>query len=366
MSFHIAFARGSSPGHDHQSPALAAELARRGHRVTDAHRLSPADRPDLVVWRDPAGLELARRWSIPDVRLAVDPVDPEDPQPAIACFPRALQPRGELVADHVLFAGRLGATHERPLRDPYHDIELRGDDEGSGGDIAAADRLEEILQRPSRPSAEVLFDRVLEADDDADDEEDWPRQELLRRADHATYSMLCRELESDDADRRNWAVGLLGGLGGWTRYRVQFILLYRPFRAATVDRLIALAAVEEDEDVLLSLGRAFGNLDDPRAIPTLLGLKDHPDEDVRWGVVQGLLHLKDERAVAALIELSTDEDGDVRDWATFGLATLIEIDTPEVRAALYARLDDPAACDEAVHGLVERGLMDDPDAEEDD
>lgn len=371
MPFSIAFDRGSSRGHDHQSPALAAELQRRGHHVTDV-RLHAADtpRPDLIVWRDPAGLELARRWSIPDVRLTVDPVDPDDPQPTIACFPRARQPRGELVADHVLFAGRLGPPHERPLGDPSDSVcSLRSDDQGSGGVDAAADRVEAILAgglAARRPTAEELFEEVLfltGPSRDRDDEEDAPRRELLRRADHTTFSMLCRELESADPERRGWAAGLLGGLGGWNAPRA---FLYRPFRAATVDRLIALAAVEEDEEVLCDIGAAFGNLDDPRAIPALLALREHEDEDVRYNVVQGLLGHDDDRAVAALIELSTDEDDDVRDWATFGLGSQIERRTPEVIAALMARLDDPAARDEAIHGLVERGLMDAPDDEEDD
>jgi hypothetical protein len=368
MPFHIAFARGSARGHDHQSPALAAELQLRDHRVSDAHRLGTADRLDLVVWRDPAGLELARRWAIPDVRLAVDPVDPDDPQPTIACFPRAQQPRGELVADHVLFAGRLGRAHERPQRhldDPVS-WRMRYDDEGSGGVVAAAEWIEALLEPPPRPTADDLFEAVLLMADERGAEEDEPRRELLRRADHATFSLLCRELESPDPDRRGWAAALLGGLGGWTSHRIELCFWYRPFRTATVDRLIALAAVEEDEDVLVEIGEAFGNLDDPRAIPVLLTLKDHPDEDVRWAVVQGLLGLDDDRAVAALIELSTDEDDDVRDWATFGIGSQIDRDTPEIRAALMARLDDPAARDEAIDGLVERGLMTAPPDEEED
>ena len=57
----------------------------------------------------------------------------------------------------------------------------------------------------------------------------------------------------------------------------------------------------------------------------------------------------------ALMVLSADTDGGVRDWATFGLAELLETDSPEVRAALTARLDDLAAiADQARAGLVKR------------
>ena len=51
----------------------------------------------------------------------------------------------------------------------------------------------------------------------------------------------------------------------------------------------------------------------------------------------------DKRAIAALIKLSGDDHPQVRNWATFGLGSLLEVDTPEIREALYQRflLEDP-------------------------
>ena len=59
----------------------------------------------------------------------------------------------------------------------------------------------------------------------------------------------------------------------------------------------------------------------------------------------------------ALIELSGDPDAAIRDWATFALGTLAEHDSPALRDALAARLDDGDADAriEAVHGLAVRG-----------
>ena len=65
----------------------------------------------------------------------------------------------------------------------------------------------------------------------------------------------------------------------------------------------------------------------------------------------------DAMSVRTLLELSGDESGEVRDWATFGLGSLCTLDTPEVRAALVARLADaqPEVRGEAMVGLACRG-----------
>ena len=61
--------------------------------------------------------------------------------------------------------------------------------------------------------------------------------------------------------------------------------------------------------------------------------------------------------LAALIALSADPEAAVRDWATFALGTLAEQDSPALRDALAARLDDPDEDTrlEAIHGLALRG-----------
>ena len=57
-----------------------------------------------------------------------------------------------------------------------------------------------------------------------------------------------------------------------------------------------------------------------------------------------------------LSDLSRDADEEVRDWATFGLGSLTEVDTPELRETLLARLvdTDDNTRGEAVIGLAKR------------
>ena len=104
---------------------------------------------------------------------------------------------------------------------------------------------------------------------------------------------------------------------------------------------------------------ALGHINDPRAIEPVAKFKNHPDADVRWGVVHMMTGHVNDLAIKTLIELSADEDDNVRDWATFGIgdvANLYEIDSPEIREALAARLDDTylAARLEAITGLAPR------------
>jgi HEAT repeat protein len=76
----------------------------------------------------------------------------------------------------------------------------------------------------------------------------------------------------------------------------------------------------------------------------------------KYASLDSMLSHTDPRAVACLITLSADPEAGVRDWATFGLGVQIDIDTPEIRAALRARLYDPDGdtVGEAIVGLARR------------
>jgi HEAT repeat protein len=117
-----------------------------------------------------------------------------------------------------------------------------------------------------------------------------------------------------------------------------------------------MLGTEDSPEVLASIGIALGHRGDAHAIGPLLPFQQHPDADVRYGVVFGLLGHIDPCALDCLIALSADPEVRVRDWATFGLAVQIDTDTPELRAALHARLQDPDGntAGEAMVGLARR------------
>jgi HEAT repeat protein len=97
----------------------------------------------------------------------------------------------------------------------------------------------------------------------------------------------------------------------------------------------------------------------PDAVRPLLRLEQSPSANIRRSVAEGLSGAMSDQivpgGVEALIRLSADPEAAVRNWATFSLAQLTN-DSPEVRRALWARVDDPDydTRSEALVGLAER------------
>jgi HEAT repeat protein len=114
------------------------------------------------------------------------------------------------------------------------------------------------------------------------------------------------------------------------------------------------------DDTALGRIRALHKMGTVEVLAAVLGDAASPDARLRLAVAQAIPSCwgdpVEPRAIDSLVLLSSDTDGDVRDWATFGLGTLLDVDTPEVRDALVARLrdehDDARA--EAIMGLARR------------
>jgi HEAT repeat protein len=151
---------------------------------------------------------------------------------------------------------------------------------------------------------------------------------------------------SEEAKERTLGANVLGQLG----------VPDRAFPEECFQTLSGMLTSENDPEVLEAIAVAYGHLNDVRAVELLAPLSSHADADVRMSVVHAMSRHDDALAIRSLIQLSKDEDEDVRDWATFGLGSLIETDTPEIREALIERLVDKNndARGEALVGLARR------------
>jgi len=206
-----------------------------------------------------------------------------------------------------------------------------------------------------------LFDRaMIGLDDEVEISEDNPLgwsaiAALHRSGGRDVLDAALVACADPDSLRRRVGASVLGQLG-------HVAVGFQPvFEEERYQGLATLLAAEREGPgspaVLADVCVALGHLRDPRAIPALVDLRAHPETSVRFGVVFGLSGHDSQEAIDGLIELSADTDEDVRDWATFGLGQLIETNTPAIRAALHARVDNPctAVRGEAIEGLATRG-----------
>ncbi len=133
----------------------------------------------------------------------------------------------------------------------------------------------------------------------------------------------------------------------------------RAFPIKTIHYLLGLMKKEKSPTVLSAVGVAFGHLtdsDDHRVVREIVFLANHNSSQVRFGAVYALSGCKQPLAIKTLIKLSADVSKEVRDWATFGLGSQIDLNTPAIRRALRSRLNekDDEIRGEALLGLAKR------------
>jgi methionyl-tRNA formyltransferase len=198
---------------------------------------------------------------------------------------------------------------------------------------------------PARSLDELIETAIREWDSEAE----WPPYlaALAWRGDEETLAAAQELLGRDDPRARAVGAYVLGQLG----------IPERTFPDRSAEALERHAQGEADPAVLATIASAFGHLGAPYGIETLLRLRRHPDARVREGAADALAGRDDERVFEALVELTSDPEPGIRDWATFALGTLSPQDTPTLRDALAARLEDSddSTRIEAVHGLALRG-----------
>ena len=178
------------------------------------------------------------------------------------------------------------------------------------------------------------------------EEEYWQLiSELHRRGSFVEFEHAERLCQSRDPIYREIGADILGQLG-WQAH---------VFHNETITILMRLLS-DDHPDVIASAAYALGHRKAEKSIPLLIKHKNHPNVRVRNSIVFGLLTYEDTHAIQALIELSEDLDENVRDWATFGLGSMIESDSFEIKHALEKRLSDPNGIirGEAYVGLAKR------------
>jgi HEAT repeat protein len=183
-------------------------------------------------------------------------------------------------------------------------------------------------QNDSR-SVEELIDAAFNA---FDEDERWNAVAALHWRGTKDVLVQAGELcTSGESTARRLGADILGQLG----------VPCRTFPRQCVELLLGMInGGEEDDDVLQAIFVAFSHLDAEMAVPSAIQFANHPNPEVRQAVVLALGGHDNPEAIDALIRLSDDDHEEVRDWATFGLGTLTEADTPHIRNALAARLDD--------------------------
>lgn len=188
---------------------------------------------------------------------------------------------------------------------------------------------------------------ALNVDPEPEDDDFWALVSVVRRRGSQTVfeqsSAWC--LSSDSALRRLGA-NILGQLGGRNE---------KPFAAVSTPLLERLLTDAEDSVVSCALV-ALGHLK-AGDMTRICALASSDSNRVRRDVAWCLGTRDHELARQTLIALTRDIDPDVRDWATFGLGSLSDADSPEIRQALVDRLDDGDADTraEAMVGLAARG-----------
>jgi len=191
---------------------------------------------------------------------------------------------------------------------------------------------------------EKLFDRLLNNRSGATY---WDNvNELRRRPNKYVFTKAVELAKSADPNHRRTGIDVLAQLG----------VTPRPFYEESIKLFFNILETEKDTNVTTSLLYAIGHNNDNLSInqiEKLCFLKNIREKD---GLVSALLGIDNEMAIATLIYLSEDRSASIRNWATFGLGSQIETDTPAIREALWNRVNDinADAKFEAISGLAQR------------
>lgn len=182
--------------------------------------------------------------------------------------------------------------------------------------------------------------------------------EIYRRGELAIFETAKDWSGSDEIIKRELAADILSQLGTFMENDGVESFTFTDQTIPLLERLL-----EDPEDRVIAsavhaLEHHYGL--DP-ILKTRPNLASHPSADVRYAVAHALCGTTSQLAINTLIQLSADKEDKVRDWATFGLGEQCHtgnglMDSPEIRQALFARVNDNHSDtrSEALLGLAKR------------
>ena len=126
--------------------------------------------------------------------------------------------------------------------------------------------------------------------------------------------------------------------------------------------LLVMLDQSQTDDELVAVIEALGSAWTESASLAVVPFAQHPSEAVRLAAVRSMPGGVSSEAgsivvARALIARFRDHDPEIRDWATFGVGSVLDVDSGEVRDALRRELEDSdydVQC-EALVGLARRG-----------
>ncbi|PCJ63619.1 MAG: hypothetical protein COA58_15900 [Bacteroidetes bacterium] len=196
-------------------------------------------------------------------------------------------------------------------------------------------------------TSEKIFDRLLK---NKTKQTYWDNiSELRSRPTEEVYNQAFKLANSESEKKKIIGIYVLAQLGFNPRFQ----------QTKTVDLYFRLLENEKSPKVISAILSSIGHNNEninANQISILGEYKNHSFSYVRFELTRAISGLENEDAIKTLIELSNDKHGDVRNWATFGLGTLLEIDSEEIRAALWNRINDTDfdTKSEAIAGLANR------------